>query len=359
MESSLGFSPAELIIMGFSGKSLSPESIRHIVDEGFTHFILFAHNYESKEQLIQLTDELQGLGKAGGAPFIISADQEGGRVARFRNGFTILPPARKIGDKGSPTFAFETSKIQARELHAAGIQLNFAPVCDINTNPKNPVIGDRAFGDQEDVVSRMVTASVRAHLLEKVEPCIKHFPGHGDTNLDSHLSLPTVTTPLETLKAREWIPFHKAMKSGCRYLMSAHILLPHIDPERPGTLSSTFLKDYVRQHLMYRGVIVSDDMEMGAITSNYGKEEAPILALQAGCDLLCYRTEPEALIALESIKKAISDGRLDANELRKSIDRTRAVRQSMRLASETLSPQDRLAIIGNPEHLQQIQSYQY
>ncbi|MBS1959860.1 MAG: beta-N-acetylhexosaminidase [Bdellovibrionales bacterium] len=362
LSSALEFSPAELIITGFSGKTLSAGTVKNILQEGFTHFILFAHNYESKEQLIALTDDVQALARssqfASGMPFVVSTDQEGGRVARFRDGFTILPPAGKVGDKGSPNFAFELAKVQARELHAAGIQLNYAPVCDINTNPKNPVIGDRAYGSQEGVVTRMATASVRGHLLEKVEPCIKHFPGHGDTHLDSHLSLPEVNTPLETLKTREWVPFHKAMRSGARYLMSAHVMLPHIDPQRPGTFSSTFLKTYVRGNLMYQGAIISDDMEMGAVTSTFGKEEAPVLALQAGCDLLCYRTEEQSMIALDAIRKGIDDGRLDVNELRRSIERTRTIRKDVKLAQATLSQQDRLMLIGHPDHQKMVQSFQ-
>ncbi|NDG84928.1 MAG: glycoside hydrolase family 3 protein, partial [Proteobacteria bacterium] len=223
------YSVAELVVMGLEGKTLSPTTLSTIEREKPALFILFSHNYESKEQLIALTDELQARTRFSGStpPAIVSADQEGGRVQRFRGGFTLLPPALEIGRKNSPELAFDLARIQARELFAAGIQLNFAPVCDINTNPANPVIGDRAFGNTADAVTRMASAVVRGHLGEGVEPCIKHFPGHGDTRVDSHESLPVVDTPIETLKKREWIPFHRAMKSGVNFLMSAHILLPH------------------------------------------------------------------------------------------------------------------------------------
>jgi beta-N-acetylhexosaminidase len=346
------YSIAELVVMGFQGKSLSAETIATLEKEKAQLFILFAHNYESKEQLIALTDEIQVRTRGFGSrlPSIISADQEGGRVQRFRNGFTLLPPALSIGKTNSPNLAFDLGRIQARELFAAGIQLNYAPVCDINTNPSNPVIGDRAFGDTADTVTRMASAIVRGHLSEGVEACIKHFPGHGDTHLDSHESLPTVNTPLETLQSREWIPFHRAMKSGANFLMSAHILLPHLDQKNPGTLSPTFLKNYLRGTLMYQGVVMSDDMEMGAITKNFGAEEAPILALQAGCDVLCYRSESAAVIAIESIRKALTEKRLDPLALKISIDRVRRVRSHLKLAQETLTPQERLARIGNEDH---------
>ena len=351
-----GYSAGELVIMGFSGKSLSAETLKTIREEHVSQFILFTHNYESKEQLIALTDELQALAPDSPSklPFIVSADQEGGRVQRFREGFTRLPTAKRIGEVNSPNLAFEAAQIQARELFMAGIQLNYAPVCDINTNPQNPVIGDRSFGDQEPLVTRMASASVRGLLSENVEACIKHFPGHGDTHLDSHFALPTVTTPLETLRRREWIPFHRAMKSGCNFVMSAHVMLPNIDPDRPGTLSPEFLKKYLRQELMFQGVVVSDDMEMHAITKNFGATEAPILALQAGCDLLCYRTEEQTKIAIEAIQKAITDGALNPAALQQSIDRIRKVRAQLKLAKEIHSIQERLEAIGSARHIERM-----
>lgn len=356
MISDSSFSIGELFIMGFQGRSISPETQKAIQRENISQFILFAHNYENPEQLITLTDTLQTeTNQHSKLPAIVSVDQEGGRVARFRAGFSTLPSAKMIGQTHSSQIAFEIAQIQARELYAAGLQLNFAPVADINTNPHNPVIGDRSFGDDEENVTRLVTACVRGHITEKVDPCIKHFPGHGDTSIDSHLALPTVTTDLETLKNREWRPFLKAMKSGCRFLMSAHILLPHLDPDRPGTLSSTFLKTYLRDYLNYRGIIVSDDMEMQAITDHYGIDQAPVLALQAGCNLLCYRSEERTLQAIESIKKALESGQLTQEYLMESILRVREVRKTISLAKDHHSPQDRLSVIGSAQHQEALQ----
>ncbi len=353
------YSVSELVITGFEGKTLSPQTITTITQKRAPLFILFSHNYESKDQLIALTDEIQSRVRESGhsLPALISADQEGGRVQRFRKDFTLLPTAQKVGEKASPNLTFDLTRIQAKELFCAGIQLNFAPVCDINTNPANPVIGDRAYGNTSDLVTRMASAVVRGHLTEGVEPCIKHFPGHGDTHLDSHESLPTVHTPLETLRAREWIPFHRAMKSGANFVMSAHILLPHLDEKNPGTLSPTFLKDHLRGTLMYQGIVVSDDMEMGAITKNYGAEEAPILALQAGCDVLCYRSESAALLAMESIKRALGEGRLDPVRLKASIDRVRKVRSGINLAQNQLPREERLRLIGAEAHLKFVEDH--
>ncbi len=351
------YSLAELVVMGFQGTSLAHETISTITREKACQFILFAHNYESPEQLIALTDELQARARRGSLPAIISVDQEGGRVQRFRKGFTLLPRALRVAAANSTDLALEFARIQARELYAAGIQLNYAPVCDINTNPANPVIGDRAYGSTAEQVSQMAEAVLRGHLAEGVQGCIKHFPGHGDTHLDSHESLPTVTTPLETLQTREWIPFQRAMKSGANFLMSAHILLPHLDPVNPGTLSSTFLKEHLRGTLGYDGVVISDDMEMGAITKNYGAEEAPVLALQAGCDLLCYRSESAALIAIESIRKAVAEGRLSIEALQTSIKRVRSVRARLTLAGDSFSLAERVRRIGAQAHSDFVSCY--
>ncbi|MBC7396241.1 MAG: beta-N-acetylhexosaminidase [Bdellovibrionales bacterium] len=353
------YSPAELILFGLTGKSLSNETQRIIEREKAALFILFSHNYESKDQLIGLTDEIQSRVQIFSPclPAIISADQEGGKVQRFRAGFTPLPDAERVGALNTPSLAFELARIQAKELYASGIQINFAPVCDINTKPTNPVIGSRAFGCDVELVTRMASAVVRGHLSEGVEPCIKHFPGHGDTELDSHNSLPTVSTALATLRSREWIPFHRAMKSGCNFVMSAHLLLPHLDPLHASSFSQIFLRDFLRGELMYQGVVVSDDMEMGAVVQTYGKEEAPVLALQAGCDLLCYRSELEGLIALEAIKKALTDKTLDSSRVTESIDRVRKVRAGLKLARNTLSIHERLEQIGHTDHLQFVEQH--
>ena len=359
----MAFNIGDLVILGFKGYDVSTETQNLILKYGVSNFILFGpnhptnKNYSSKDQLIELTDQLQSVQRESKLPMIVSADQEGGRVQRFKNDFTILPSAKKLSEMNSSTLAFELAQIQAKELYAAGIQLNFAPVCDINTNPANPVIGDRAFGSDEPTVSKMVTSIVRGHLTQNVQPCIKHFPGHGDTHTDSHYALPTVHTPLETLRSREWVPFHRAMKSGCNFLMSAHIMLPHLDPEFPGTLSKIFLKKYLREELQYHGVVISDDMEMQAITNHYGATEAPILALEAGCDLLCYRTEEQAVIAMDAIQKAITDKRLSVSQLEVSVERVRKIRSQLKLAKNEMKTSERLSLIGNPHHLEFAQQF--
>ena len=360
------FNVGELMILGFKGLDVSAETKKTIHRYGISQTILFGsnhpnNNYSSKQQLIELTNQLQDIYamKNPTLPMIISVDQEGGKVQRFRNDFTLLPSAKQVSErvveKNSVQLVFELTQIQAGELFSAGIQLNYAPVCDINTNPANPVIGERAYGSDEPIVSKIVSAVVRGHLTQNVQPCIKHFPGHGDTHVDSHFTLPVVNTPLETLRTREWIPFHRAMKAGCNFLMSAHLMLPHLDPDHPGTFSKTFLKKYLREELLFQGVVVSDDMQMQAITDNYGKAEAPILALEAGCDLLCYRFEEDAIIAMDSIEKAIADQRLSIDALKASVARVRKVRSNVKLAKNEMNLSNRLQAIGSAEHLAFVQ----
>ena len=299
----------ELFISGFEGTSLSDETRSFIKNKNIGGIILFAHNYETPEQVTSLNKDIQSC--QNNFPIWISVDQEGGRVQRFTKPFTIIPTAEVIGNSDSPTAIFEISQMMAKELRSVGINLNFCPVADILTNSKNPVIGNRAFSSNPEIVAKSVTAMIRGHLTHGVQACVKHFPGHGDTLQDSHDELPKIDVSLETLESRELIPFTKAFKSRCSMVMTAHILNPKLDNQFPATLSEFTLKTILRKKLRYSKVIISDDMEMKAITHHYGELEAPILALKAGCDLLIYRSQKACEIAFEAIFKALEQGQLD------------------------------------------------
>jgi beta-N-acetylhexosaminidase len=328
----------ELFIMGFKGLELEPETSEFLTRSNIGGVILFAHNYELPAQVAELTNQIQECTR--GLPLWVSVDHEGGKVQRFRKGFTRIPEAAAIGATGSPKLAFEISELMANELHAVGINLNFSPIGDIATNPKNPIIGNRAFGTTADQVAKFCSAVVRGHLAGKVQPCVKHFPGHGDTSTDSHLTLPSVDTPLETLKEREFLPFLKAFKSGCSFVMSAHVLVKSVDPEVPATLSSKILKDILRTQLRYEGIIISDDLEMNAITDHYGASEAPRLALEAGCDLLIYRSESAARHGYESLVKALESGKLEPEIVLEAAERSRELKK------KTLLPYHAVNIAG-------------
>ena len=238
-----------------------------------------------------------------------------------------------------------------KELKAVGINVNFCPVADIMTNPKNPVIGPRAYGTHEDQVSKMVTAMVRGLLVGGVQPVVKHFPGHGDSTVDSHFALPKVDTPLEVLRERELKPFVRAFKSKCSMVMTAHIVNPKIDPDRPATLSSKTLQEILRKELRFSKVIFSDDMEMKAIADHFGADDAPWMAIEAGCDILIYRGETAGRRAFEALNKALDSGKLNPETVLQAAARSRALKTEALLPFEPASVQDISRKVGIPEHL--------
>lgn len=315
----------ELLISGMAGLEVSDETAAFLTQSKIGGVLLFAHNYENPAQLAELSNQIQEA--RGQLPLWVSVDHEGGKVQRFKKGFTRIPDAASIGLTDSPQIAFGIAELMARELRAVGVNLNFCPVADIATNPKNPVIGNRAYGSDPETVAKMVSAVVRGHLVRGVQPCMKHFPGHGDTSVDSHFALPKLETPLEVLRAREFMPFLKGVRSKCSMIMSAHILNSHLDPKWPATLSPRVLREILRDELEFSGVIVSDDMEMKAVADHFGANEAPIQALKAGCDLLIYRTEAACRIAYEAIIRAIETKDIDAELVLESAQRIRALKK--------------------------------
>lgn len=317
----------ELIITGFQGKALQSGTREFLKTSGIGGVLLFAHNYDSPGQVAELNNQIQEC--RGELPLWISVDHEGGKVQRFRKGFTRIPEAERIGKMGSAKLAYDVAEVMASELRAVGVNLNFCPIADIHTNPANPVIGDRAFGSEEDLVSKMSSAVVRGHLKQGVQPCVKHFPGHGDTHLDSHFALPRVDTPLEILQEREFLPFAKSFRSKCSMVMTAHLIASKLDPECPATFSKRILKEWLRDYLKYSKIIISDDLEMKAVTDHFGAAEAPILALEAGCNLLIYRTEEAARIGYEAIVRAVESGRLSEELIVDSFEKSQEVKKSL------------------------------
>ncbi len=308
-------------LIAFEGLEVPPSVTKFIRENHIGGVTLFAKNYSNPAQVAELINQLQEIAiSTGNPPLFIAVDHEGGKVQRFKKPFTIFPESRVIGDKNSPKLAFECAQIMAKELKTVGVNVSYAPLADINTNPKNPVIGRRAFGETEDQVSKMVSAYIRGMLTNGVQPVIKHFPGHGDTSLDSHLALPTVKTPLDVLREREFKPFQKAFKAKCELLMTAHIVVESVDPGIPATLSSKLMKDILRDELHYKGLIISDDMEMKAIADHFGKTESALKAFEAGCDMLIYHTEPFQTEAYEGLMSKLTskEGAKALDQLKKS-----------------------------------------
>ncbi len=343
----------ELFITGFSGLELTENFVQWVSRSQIGGTILFAHNYENPAQLAELIHQIQECRTE--LPLWISVDQEGGRVQRFKKGFTRIPDAATVGSFRSPQIAFEISAVIAKELKGVGVNLNFCPVGDILTHAKNPVIGNRAYGSNPDLVSKICTAVIRGHLVHQVQPCMKHFPGHGDTSVDSHFALPKTDTPLSVLKERELKPFLKAFRSKCSMVMVAHILNTKIDSTYPGTLSRILLQDLLRNELGYDKLILSDDMEMKAITDHFGVDEAPVLALQAGCDLLIYRSQAQAEHAYSACIHAIEKGKLHPEIILKACERIRALKQKCLLPYHPIVIAEVGKSVGTPENLATVQ----
>ncbi len=307
----------QLFITGIKGITLDPEERDFLKKEKIGGVILFASNFESPAQMAELVNSIQELNK--NVPFFVSVDHEGGRVLRFKPHLTHFPAMLKVASLNSPKICYEIHEIMAKELQVCGINLNFSPVCDIFTNEQNRVIGDRAFGRDAATVEKFVSSAIRGLQTNGVIGCAKHFPGHGDTLKDSHFELPFVKTKLETLKAREFLPFIKAIKNKVEIIMTAHILMDEIDDKTPATFSKKII-NILREDLGYKNLIITDDMEMKAVTKNFGIEQAAVMALNAGCDILLYRSVEYARRALSGVRMAVDNQQISSKIINKKID---------------------------------------
>src|SRR5262245_55078865 len=310
MPASLRREIGQLLIAGFDGHQVSPE-LRSLAREfGLGGVILFARNVVEPEQVAEMAFEAARL--TPDLPCWVSVDQEGGRVARLKSPFTEWPPMATLGRSGDVALAGRFARALAAELKSVGVTLDYAPVLDIHTNPKNPVIGDRALAETAEHVARLGAAIVRALQTEGIAACGKHFPGHGDTSTDSHVELPLVEHPPERLREVEFAPFRAAIDAGVATIMTAHVLVPSLDDTAPATLSERIVTDVLRTELGYQGVILSDDLEMKAIAKEYAVPSAAVMAIQAGCDgmLICSGDHATQAASLEAIVHAVEAERI-------------------------------------------------
>ncbi len=297
--------------------------------------ILYQKNITGVTQLLNLLNDLKAANAVNKIPLFLSVDEEGGRVSRLPDALVKLPANQVIGRVNNSTFSSQIGQVIAGELKAFGFNLNFAPVLDINSNPKNPVIGDRAFGNNPQVVSKLGVATMKGLQAGGVIPAVKHFPGHGDTAVDSHVGLPRVDHDLARLRRFELLPFREAIKNGAEAVMVAHILLPKIDPTYPASMSREIITDLLKNELQFTGLVVTDDMTMGAITENYSVDQATVQSIQAGSDLVlvCHDYEKEAAV-LEAIKKAVDDGTIPVSRIEASVYKVLKLKQKYSLKDQ-------------------------
>ncbi|OPA72850.1 beta-hexosaminidase [Paenibacillus selenitireducens] len=349
----------QLLMAGFEG--LTPDA--NIGDLLQNHFIggvvLFSRNLDNPGQAFALTQELQRMAIAArGIPLWIGTDQEGGMVVRVRQGIAQLPAAMALGAARDPVLLYEAAKGTAEELKALGINMNFAPVVDINVNPRNPIIDVRSFGDDVELVAELGIAAMLGFQDGGIVSVIKHFPGHGDTETDSHAVLPVVRHSLERLRSVELVPFRQAARIGAEAVMTAHVGIPVLSGGEPvpATLSREILTGLLREELGFDGLIVTDCMEMNAVTQGIGVGEAVVRAVLAGADLLLvshtYESQLEAMAALEH---AVADGRLPEERIDASVERIlRLKERRIEELGERMWEEARTQL-GNPRTLRTIE----
>jgi beta-N-acetylhexosaminidase len=337
---------AGLFTVGFHGKAMT-DDLKGLLRRGVGGVIFFARNVGSAAEVLALTRDIKNTADR---PVLLSVDQEGGQVARLREGFTELPPMRAVGATGSAALARDLGRLLGRELRAVGFDLNFAPVLDIDTNPNNPVIAARSFGRTPSLVAELGVALATGLQELGVAACGKHFPGHGDTSQDSHLELPTLPHTLERLERVELLPFAAAAKAGIASFMTAHVIFQAVDPRYPATMSWAVLTGILRQKLGYDGMVVTDDIEMKAIADNYGIEELVLRGLSAGVDhFLCCHTAALAHRAIDAVVAAVEAGKLDRQVLNEATRRFAAVRERY---AKPAGSEEGLKGLRSNEHLQ-------
>ena len=348
---------------------MNDEVAQIIKDYDFGGVILFAENVAQTDQTLKLTTDLQEAATSGtdgsNIPLLLTIDQEGGIVYRLGSG-TALPGNMALGATRSTDAATQSGEVIGRELSALGINVDFAPVADVNSNPSNPVIGLRSYGSDPELVGSMATASMKGMQKYNIATAAKHFPGHGDTATDSHTGLPCVDKSLDELRQCELVPFQKMIDNGVDMLMTAHIQYPQVEKETaiskkdgseirlPATLSKTILTDLVRNEMHYDGIIVTDALNMDAISQNFGETDACIRAIKAGVDICLMPTilrskadmsKMDAI--LDGVEAAVNSGEISVDRINESVKRILSLKEKrgiLNYTSDTRTYEEKLAV---------------
>lgn len=332
----------QLFIVHFIGETVNEDIEKLVLDYNVGGIVYYdlTNGLHNLSHVKKLSASLQRLARKNRKiPLLITIDQEGGeRGTRLREGFRQSPGNGALGEAGDPIQAYKWGYITGQELCYVGIYLNFAPVVDVNSNPDNPVIGDRAFGDDPELVATFGAQAVKGYLEGGVIPCIKHFPGHGDVTADPHYALPVVDKELEELRACEFVPFVK-LAPQAPAMMAAFVRYPALDPDRCAAFSKKIIQDLLREEMGYEGVVITDSLSMGAVVEECGSEaEAAVRALEAGCDLLLMgRRElgggdsenlTETTIGMvRAVLEAVQEGRLTEERIDASVERVLALKE--------------------------------
>lgn len=310
----------QLFIVGFEGEEINDEIVDLVKNQKVGGLIYFSRNIVDSNQIINLNNAIKDIEKD--IPLFISVDEEGGLVSRVPEEFVKLPSSGYIGQFNDENISYNVGKIIAKELNSLGFNMDFAPVLDIDSNPNNTVIGERAFGNNSEIVSRLGIKTMEGIKDGKIIPVVKHFPGHGDTDVDSHYGLPIVKKTLEELENLEFIPFKNAIDNGADVVMISSIILESIDNEYPATMSKKVTTDILRDRLGFDGVIATDDMTMGAIVDNYNLADAVIMSINAGSDLVlvCHGYD-DIINSILAVKDAVNSKIISEEKIDESVYR--------------------------------------
>jgi beta-N-acetylhexosaminidase len=334
----------QMFLVGFHGLTAPDYLLEWIAQGSVGGVILFARNIESPQQVAALTQSFHAAAKH---PILISIDQEGGIVARLREGFTESPGAMALSASGNRELAVRMSNVLAAEMHALGINWTYAPVLDILYNTENPSLMTRSFGTDAEQVALMASASVEGFQSGGVATTAKHFPGLGNTELDTHLSLPKLDTPIESLLHHDLLPYQAVIQSGLASVMTTHTIYTAIDAEYPATLSPVLIQRLLRGELKFTGVVTTDCMEMKAISSHYGAGESAVLAALAGVDLILFsHTRAMQEEAYDALLEAAKSGRLPENTIDDANTRIQALKRRYKIDHKP-----DVSLIRSPEHL--------
>ncbi|MEK5237127.1 beta-N-acetylhexosaminidase [Paenibacillus sp. FSL L8-0470] len=338
----------QMLLVGIDGTELDTQAKRMIAEDKVGGIILYKDNISNLKGMVSLINDLKKSNAENPVPLFMSVDQEGGKVSRMPDEYAAIPSNGSVGAANNSSAAGTMGKLLARELLSAGFNMDFAPVLDINSNPDNPVIGDRSFGNTADLVSRLGIAEMKGIASEGVVPVVKHFPGHGDTSVDSHLELPVVNKTAAELAKLEWQPFEAAIQENADAVMVAHILFPELDADKPASLSRAIIGDLLREEMGFQGVVITDDLTMGAITGHYTLAAAAVDTVQAGSDILLVAHEYGNEQAVrKALLDSVKSGILEESRIDESVYRILALKDKYRLTDQRTAVPDLMKLNQN------------
>ena len=331
----------QMITIGIDGYSVDDTAKQLITDKKVGGVILFKDNISNSNQLLQLINDIKGINSTNKIPIFISVDQEGGRVNRLPSEIKSLPSNEIIGNKNDNKLAYDIGKNIGYALGSFGFNMDFAPVLDVNSNPNNTVIGDRSFSNDKDKVASLGASEINGFKDSNIISVAKHFPGHGDTATDSHYALPIINKTLDELKSVEFVPFKKAIEEKVPAIMVSHILMPQIDANNPASMSKTIITDILRKDLKFDGLIVTDDMTMGAVTNELDITTACINSINAGADLLlvCHGYDNEINV-INAIKDAVNNGIISIDTINRSVYKILSLKENYKITDEKIEKVD-------------------